>query len=135
MKVLAIDHISIAVRNLEKAREAYERILGLELSSQLIMDTEKLKIARYRVGDMWLELMEDMSPDGEVAKFIQRRGEGIFTVSYRVANVDEALADLKSQGLKLIDEKPRHYGNDRYAFICHPKELCGVLTEVLDKEA
>lgn len=134
MKVLGIDHISIAVRDLKKAREMYEKVLGLELTGQYIMEeTEYIKGVRYRIGDVVLELMESTSPDSEVAKFIEKRGEGIFVVSYLVANVEEALADLKRQGHKLIDEKPREHKGAKYAFTLHPKELCGVLTEIVDE--
>ena len=80
-----------------------------------------------------LELMESTSPEGDVGKFIEKRGEGVFLISYLVSNVEEALADLKAQGHKLIDEKPRSLAGSRYAFINYPKELCGVLTEIMDK--
>lgn len=133
MKVEKIDHISLAVRDLEKAREAYERILGLELDCIYIDEREKIKVARYCIGDVAFELMESTSPDGEIAKFINNRGEGVYLISYRVPNVDEALAELKGKGFKLIDQKPRHIMGTRYAFINHPKELCGVLTEIMDR--
>jgi methylmalonyl-CoA/ethylmalonyl-CoA epimerase len=76
--------------------------------------------------------MKATSPDGEVAKFIEQKGEGIFVVSYEMSDVDEALQQLKSQGRTLIDEKPRHLFGSRYAFTLHPKELCGILTEIID---
>jgi methylmalonyl-CoA/ethylmalonyl-CoA epimerase len=69
-----------------------------------------------------------------VAKFIEKRGEGFFLISYRVDDVDEALAELKAKGRKTIDQEPRELMGTRYAFIHPPKELCGVLTEVLDGE-
>jgi len=132
MKVTRIDHISLAVADLKKAREIYEKVLGLELDSIYIAENEKIKVARYYLGDVAIELMESTEPDGEVAKFIEKKGEGIFVISYRVSDVDEALADLRSQGHRLIDEKPRHLMGARYAFTLHPKELCGVLTEIID---
>lgn len=134
MKVIKIDHISLAVADLNQAREIYEKVLGLELDSTYTAESEKINVARYYVGDVVLELMESTAPDGEVAKFIEKRGEGIFVISYEVSDVDEALRDLRSQGYKLIDEKPRHLMGGRYAFTLRPKELCGVLTEVLDYE-
>ena len=133
MKIKKIDHISIAVRDLNKAREAYENILGLELDSSYVSDEEKIKVACYRIGDITLELMEP-TETGDVSKFLDRKGEGTMVISYEVPNVEEAIAELKGKGYKLIDDKPRFLLNARYAFINHPKELCGVLTEVLDYE-
>ncbi len=132
MKAMRIDHISLAVKDLSKAREAYEKVLGLELDSTYVSEREKIRVARYYLGDVALELMEPTAPDSEVAKFIERRGEGVFVISYEVGDVDEALAELRKQGCKLIDEKVRHLLGARYAFTLHPKELCGVLTEVID---
>ena len=131
MKIKKIDHISIAVRDLNKAREAYENILGLELDSTYVFDKEKIKVTRYRIGDIWLELMEP-TETGDVSKFLDRKGEGIMVISYEVPNVEQAIAELKSKGYELIDDKPRFLWDSRYAFINHPKELCGVLTEVWD---
>lgn len=134
MKLRSIDHICIAVKDLEKARRVYEDDLGLELHSTYVSENEKIRVARYYVGDVALELMEPTAPDSEVTKFIEKRGEGFFLISYRVDDVDEALAELKAKGRQLIDEKPRQLMGCRYAFIHHPKELCGVLTELLDGE-
>jgi methylmalonyl-CoA/ethylmalonyl-CoA epimerase len=134
MKLNKIDHICIAVKDLEKARRVYEEDLGLELHTTYVAESEKIRVARYYVGDVALELIEPTAPDSEVAKFIEKRGEGFFLISYRVDNVDEALAELKAKGRKTIDQKPRQLMGNRYAFIHHPRELCGVLTEVLDGE-
>ena len=78
--------------------------------------------------------MESTSPDGEVAKFIEKRGEGVFLISYKVDDVVEKIKELKEKGYKLIDEKPRELFGNRYAFINYPKEMCGVLTEIIDGE-
>ena len=133
MKVERIDHICIAVKDLKKAQETYEKRLGINLDCVYVAEKEKIKVARYYIGDIGLELMEPTSPEGDVGQFIEKQGEGVFLISYRVPNVEEALSDLKAQGYQLIDEKPRHLLGYRYAFISHPKELCGVLTEIIDK--
>lgn len=133
MKIEKIDHICLAVKNLEKARQVYEGLLGLEPDILYTVDKEKIKVARYYIGDVALELMESTSPDGDVAKFIEKKGEGVFLVSYRVADVEKTLAELKEKGHKLIDDKPRSIMGQRYAFINHPRETCGVLTEVADR--
>jgi len=131
MKIEKIDHISIAVRNLNKACKVYEDIMGLELDSTYVSDEEKIRVARYRVGDAWLELMEPTG-EGDVSRFLDKRGEGLFVISYKVPDVDSAMAELKGKGYKLIDDNPRRLLGNRYAFINHPRELCGILTELLD---
>jgi len=133
MRILGIDHICIAVRDLEAARKRYEGDLGLEPATVYIAPGEKIRVVRYYVRDVALELIEPTDSDSEVAKFIQRRGEGVFLTSFRVPDVEEALRELRQKGVKTIDSRPRHLMGNRYAFI-HPRELCGVLTEVLDGE-
>ncbi len=134
MKAKKIDHICIAVKDLEKAKKIYEDVLGLELYCEYIAESEKIKVARYYIGEVALELMESTSPDGEVAKFIKKNGEGVFLISYEVDDVEKKLKELKDKGYKLIDEKPRELFGNRYAFINYPKEMCGVLTEIIDGE-
>ncbi len=131
MEAEAIDHICIAVKNLEEAQNAYEGTLGLKLAVKYVAESEKIRVARYYLGDVALELMEATDKDSEVAKFIERRGEGVFLISYRVTDVDEALAELKAKGEKTIDKEPRKLMGTRYAFIQPPPRLCGVLTEIL----
>lgn len=132
MKIEKIDHICFAVKDLDAARENYEGTLGFKLDTIYTAESEKIRVARYYVGEVAIELMEATGPDSEVAKFIERQGEGFFLISYRVPDVDEALAELKGKDKKLIDDKPRKLMGNRYAFINYPGELNGVLTEVLD---
>ncbi|MCL5265706.1 MAG: VOC family protein [Chloroflexi bacterium] len=132
MKVRKFDHICIAVKNLEEARKPYEEILGLVPDILYVAESEKIKVARYYLGDVALELMESTSPDGEVAKFIEKKGEGVFLLSYRVDDVQECLDELNQSGYNTIDKKPRSIMGQRFAFINHPREMCGVLTEVCD---
>lgn len=134
MKARKIDHICIAVRDLDKARKTYEDTLGLELDLEYVAESEKIHVARYYIGEVALELMESTSPDGDVAKFVEGRGEGVFLISYRVDDVEEGIEELKSRGERLIDKSPRKLKGNRYAFIKPPKEMCGVLTEILDGE-
>ncbi len=129
-----IDHICIAVRDLDAARRTYENILGLELDCTYIAESEKIHVARYYIGEVALELMESTAPDGEVAKFIRRQGEGVFLISYQVEDVVEKMRELRERGYDLIDKKPRELFGNRYAFINPPQQLCGVLTEIIDGE-
>ena len=132
MQAKEIDHICIAVKNLENARKTYETVLGLQLALDYVMETEKIHVARYYLGDVALELMEATEPDSDVGRFIEKQGEGVFLISYRVDDVDKGLAELKARGEETIDKKPREYMGNRYAFIQPPKRMCGVLTEILD---
>jgi|Deesub1362A_J573_1020465.scaffolds.fasta_scaffold00060_89 methylmalonyl-CoA/ethylmalonyl-CoA epimerase len=132
MKARAIDHICIAVEDLQRARSVYEETLGLELAVEYVAPSEKIRVARYYLGEVALELMEPTGPDSEVAKFLKRRGEGVFLISYRVDDVEEGLRELRQRGCRLIDNRPRQLMGNRYAFIRPPKEMCGVLTEILD---
>jgi len=134
MKLQGIDHICFAVKDLDKARQVYEDDLGLELHGIYVAESEKIRVARYYVGDVALELMEATEPDSDVGRFVERQGEGFFLISYRVDDVDEALDELKAKGRRTIDQEPRELMGCRYAFIHRPKELCGVLTEILDGE-
>ncbi len=134
MKLRSIDHICIAVRDLDAARKVYEEDFGLELDGMYTAESEKIHVARYYVGDVALELMEPTDPDSEVAKFIERRGEGLFLISYRVDDVEAGLAELRAKGRKTIDRRPRQLMGNRYAFVQPPHQTCGVLTEILDGE-
>ena len=134
MKAEKIDHICIAVKDLDQARRIYEETLGLELALEYVAESENIRVARYYIGEVALELMASTSPDGDVAKFIRKKGEGVFLISYRVKDVESGLAELKAKGARLIDKTPRHLMGNRYAFIMPPGDTCGVLTEILDGE-
>ena len=127
-----IDHICLAVKDLNKAKKIYEDVLGLELDCEYIAESESIKVARYYIGEVALELMESTTPTGEVAKFINKNGEGVFLISYAVDDVTDKMDELKDKGYKLIDNKPRKLCNNRYAFINPPQQMCGVLTEIVD---
>jgi methylmalonyl-CoA/ethylmalonyl-CoA epimerase len=132
MKIEKIDHICFAVEDLEKTKKIYEENLGLVPVVEYVAESEFIKVARYYIGDVAVEFMESTSPQGEVAKFIKKRGEGVFLISYKVDDLDNALSELKAKGVDLIDQEPRALFGNRYAFIQRPNELCGILTELLD---
>lgn len=131
MKANKIDHLCIAVRNLEAARKVWEPILGKDRPDDAYVDEpEKIRVARYWVGGVGFELMESLTPDGEVAKFIEKRGEGVMIVSLNVDNTRAALAELKDRGYPLIGG-PRPFRDCEFGFV-HPKAVNGVLLEVID---
>ncbi len=134
MKTQAFDHICIAVRDLAQAQAQYEDLLGLTLDGIYEAPSESIRVARYYLNDVALELMEPMTPDCEVARFLDKRGEGVFLISYRVDDVAAGLAELKAKGQRTIDQEPRRLMGTSYAFINMPRETCGVLTEIMDGE-
>ncbi|HOE78960.1 MAG: methylmalonyl-CoA epimerase [Syntrophaceae bacterium] len=129
MKVLKIDHIGIAVKNLEEGSKIYE-ILGIVSAGTEEVAEQKVRVSFFPVGDSEIELLESTAPDGPIAKYIEKNGEGIQHIALRVENLEEALAELKAKGVRLIDEKPRYgAGGAKIAFI-HPKATGGVLLEL-----
>lgn len=131
MKVNKIDHICIAVRDLEAARRHWEPILGKSApDDQYVDEAEKIRVARYWIGEVGFELVASLAPDGEVAKFIARRGEGVMLVSFNVDDTRAAMHELKAQGYPFVGE-PRPFRDCEYAFI-HPKAANGVLVELID---
>ena len=132
MKIQKIDHICFAVEDLDKTKKIYEENFGLVPVIEYVAESESIKVARYYIGEVAVEFMESTTPEGEVAKFIEKRGEGVFLISYKVDDLDAALNELKLKGQKLIDQEPRVLFGTRYAFVQKPNELCGVLTELIE---
>lgn len=134
-KVLKVDHIGIAVKNLEEAKKFYVEKLGMtHLPDDEVVEQQKVKVSFFPCGDSEIELLESTSPDGPIAKFIEQKGEGIQHIALRVDNIEAALADLKEQGVRLIDEKPRYgAGGADIAFV-HPKATGGILLELSQRK-
>jgi len=131
MKVNKIDHICIAVKNLDEARKTWEPILGKpEPDDPYVDEPEKIRVARYWLGEVGFELMESTSPDGDVAKFIERHGEGIMLMSFNVDNTRESMDELKEKGYSFIGGA-RPFRDCEFAFV-HPKSVNGVLLELID---
>jgi len=133
MKVNKLDHISIAVRNLEAAQRIWQPILGKDRPDDAYIDEpEKIRVARYWVGGVGFELMESLTPDGEVAKYIDKHGEGVMLISLNVGDTRAAMAELGAQGYPFIGG-PRPFRDCEFAFI-HPRKVNGVLLELIDYE-
>ena len=131
MKVNKVDHICIAVKNLDEARKIWEPVLGKERPDDAYIDEpEKIKVARYWVGEVGFELMESTTPDGDVAKFIEKRGEGIMLISLNVDNTREAIKELEPKSYPFIGGA-RSFRDCEFAFI-HPDKMNGVLLELID---
>lgn len=128
-----IDHVGIAVKNLDEAVKLWEA-LGLKVDEIEEVPEQKVRTAIFHVGESRIELLEATSEDSPIAKFIAKRGEGIHHIALGVDNIEEHLEKLKEQGFRLIDEKPRiGVGGAKIAFI-HPKSVNGVLLELCERE-
>ena len=131
MEINKIDHICIAVKSLEQAKKIWEPMLGKNAPDMAYVDeSEKINVARYMVGEVGFELMESTSPDGDVAKFIEKRGEGIMLISLNVDNTRDAMQEMKKKDYPFIGGA-RKFQDCEFAFI-HPGKMNGVLLELID---
>jgi methylmalonyl-CoA epimerase len=128
-----VDHIGIAVNNLQTALEFYEGILGIKCTGQEQVEEQKVTTAFLPLGDTELELLESTDPTGPVARFIEKRGEGLHHIALQVDNIEAALEKMKAAGVRLLDETPRGgAGGTKIAFL-HPKASGGVLLELTER--
>jgi methylmalonyl-CoA/ethylmalonyl-CoA epimerase len=135
MKALKLDHVGIAVENLEESLKLYSGLLGLDLAGTELVEEQKVRTAFLPIAGTELELLESTDPEGPIGKFIANRGPGVQHLAFRVDDIEAALAELKSSGIRLIDEKPRYgAGGARIAFL-HPKSTGGVLVELCERKA
>lgn len=133
MEILGIDHLGIAVRSLDEGTSFWSGVLGLRCEGTETVNTQKVTTAFFPVGESEVELLESTSPDGPVAKFIEKKGAGFQHVAFRVANIEDALKELKEKGIQLIDREPRiGAGGARIVFL-HPKATGGVLVELCER--
>ncbi len=133
MNPLRLDQIGIAVEKIDAALPVWEGVLGLPLHGIEEVAEQKVKTAFMPIGESEIELLETTDPEGPIGKFIAAKGQGVHHLAFRVANIDEALAELKTKGVRLIDETPRYgAGGARIAFI-HPKATGGVLVELCER--
>ena len=128
-----IDHVGIAVKNLEEAIKVWEG-LGLKVEEIEEVPDQKVRTAIIHIGESRIELLEPTAEDSPIAKFIAKRGEGIHHIALGVTNIEEHLRELKEKGYRLIDEEPRiGAGGAKIAFV-HPKAVTGVLLELCERK-
>lgn len=125
-----INHIGIAVKNIENAVPFYRDVLGMAFEGTEEVAEQKVRVAFLAVGESRIELLEPTSPDSPVAKFLEKNGEGAHHIAYEVPDLEAALAGLKEQGVRLIDEVPRCGAHGTRIAFLHPKASGGVLTEL-----
>jgi methylmalonyl-CoA/ethylmalonyl-CoA epimerase len=127
-----IAYVGIAVKNIEQARESFTQKLGSQIIRTGASEIDKVKNTYLTLGEDVFELMEPYSPESPVARFIERRGEGVQYIGLEVTALDETVAELREKGVRFTSEKPVKYPNgSRWAFI-HPKEMHGVLFALIE---
>ena len=132
MEITHIVHLGIAVKSIEEALPYYEQVLGLKCYNIEEVADQKVKTAFFMVGQTKIELLEPTSEESAVAKFIEKKGEGIHHIAFAVPSVAEALAEVEAKGVKLIDKAPRGGAEGLNIAFLHPKSTCSVLTELCE---
>lgn len=134
MKISHIEHLGIAVKSIEEALPYYEEVLGLKCYNIEVVEDQKVKTAFLKVGDTKLELLEPTSEESTIAKFIEKKGEGIHHMAFAIEDgVANALAFAEEKGIRLIDKAPRKGAEGLHIAFLHPKSTQGVLTELCEK--
>lgn len=133
MKPTHIEHIGIAVTNLEEAINYYTQVLGLECYAIEEVADQKVKTAFFMVGQTKIELLESTDPEGPIGKFIEKKGAGIHHLAFAYENVNDALKNAENKGITLIDKQARKGAEGLQIGFLHPKSTMGVLTEFCSK--
>ncbi|MBP7222110.1 MAG: methylmalonyl-CoA epimerase [Sedimentibacter sp.] len=132
--VKKIDHIGIAVKNLDETLNFYENILGLKSAGTETVEEQKVKVAFLPIDDTEVELLESTEEDGPIARYIAKNGEGVQHIAYRVDDIEKAIEEMKEKGIRMIDEKPRYGAGGAKIAFCHPKSTYGVLIELCQRD-
>jgi methylmalonyl-CoA/ethylmalonyl-CoA epimerase len=133
MEITHIEHIGIAVKSIEEHLPYYEGVLGLKCYNIETVEDQKVKTAFFKVGQTKIELLEPTDETSTVAKFIEKRGEGVHHIAYATSNVNEALAEAEAKGIRLIDKQGRPGAEGLTIGFLHPKFTGGVLTEFCEE--
>ncbi len=129
MNLSHLEHIGIAVNNLEEAIPFYENVLGLKCYAIEEVKDQKVKTAFFKIGQTKIELLESTDPEGPIGKFIEKRGQGIHHLAFAVNNIEEQLKSVEENGVQLVDRVPRKGAEGLDIAFLHPKSTFGVLTE------
>ena len=135
MLLTEIDHVAIAVRDLEAAIEFYRTSFGCEVEHREVVERDGVEEALLKVAESYVQLVTPTRPDSPVAKYLEKNGEGIHHVGYRVSSCAEALGSIKAQGHRVIDEAPRPGSRGTTVAFVHPKAAFGTLIELVEETA
>lgn len=130
MELTHIDHLGIAVKSIDACLPYYEGVLGLKCYNIEVVEDQKVKTAFFKIGEVKIELLEPTAEDSAVAKFIEKRGEGIHHIAFAAPSVADALEEVAAKGVQLIDKAPRRGAEGMDIAFLHPKSTCGILTEL-----
>ena len=129
----AVNHIGIAVRNLEEAKKVFSEALGLPCVDEKTLPERGVEIAFLSSGNTTIELLEGIGPESTVSKFVEQRGPGIHHLCFEVDGIERVMKELSDDGVRLIDEKPRPGAEGKPVAFVHPKSTLGVLVELIEK--
>ena len=132
MKITHIEHIGIAVRNLDEAIRLYEDVYGLKCYAMEEVADQKVKTAFFMVGQTKIELLQSTDPEGPIGKFIEKKGEGVHHIAFAVNGLQDQLTAMEAKGIQLIDRAPRKGAEGLQIAFLHPKSTKGVLTELCE---
>lgn len=127
-----INHIGIAVESIDDQRDYYENTLGAIFEGVEEVPAQKVKVAFFRIGDVRLELLEPTDPESTIAKFIEKKGPGLHHVALTVDDIEQRIAELQAEGVRMIDNEPRLGAHEARIAFLHPKSSHGVLTELCE---
>lgn len=127
---MKIEHIGIAVKDLEKSNALFEALLGTPHYKTETVESEHVSTSFFKTGESKVELLEATSPDSPIAKFIEKRGEGIHHIAFEVADIRAEMARLSAAGFTLLNEEPKHGADNKWVCFLHPKGTNGVLVEL-----
>ena len=128
--VRRIEHIGIAVKDLEAANELYESLLGVRPYKEEAVASEGVRTSFFRTGESKVELLEAMDESSAIARFIEKRGEGIHHIAFEVENIEEEMERLKAAGFRILNEKPKRGADNKLVCFVHPRSANGVLVEL-----
>ncbi|WP_110111249.1 methylmalonyl-CoA epimerase [Bacillus sp. CGMCC 1.16541] len=129
-----VDHIGVAVQSIREALPFYEKTLGLSFIGEEVVETQQVKVAFLQAGETKIELLEPLSSDSPIQKFLDKKGEGIHHVAFGVTSIKERIAQLKTEGIRMIDEQPRKGAAGANIAFMHPASTKGVLYELCEKQ-
>jgi len=132
VKAFNLDHVAIAVSDLDEALEEFKELFGIEPLSREVVAEQGVEEAMLPVGGSFLQLLQPLSSSSPVARFLQKQGEGLHHIAIAVTSIDDALAHLKARGARLVDEQPRTGGGGHRIAFVHPATLAGTLIELVE---
>ncbi len=128
-----IDHIAIAVKDLNKEIELYKNIPGFNFKGTEVVEEQKVTVAFFEVGNILLELLEPLSEDSPIAGFLEKRGGGIHHIAYEVENIEEQIDQFEEKGIRMLNKEPKKGAHNAKIAFAHPRSFSGVLVEIKEK--